>query len=131
MISRSGTVGEVSVVPEGLGPARISTNLMRIVLMQEAMNPLFFSYLFNGSPFILNQVSDLCSGSTRDFLNQKILKAIVFPLPPRTEQDRIVEEVERRLSVVTATQQAISANQTRSGRLRQSILQQAFNGRLV
>jgi type I restriction enzyme, S subunit len=54
-----------------------------------------------------------------------------IPLPPPAEQKRIVEEVERRLSVVTATQQAIRANQTRSGRLRQSILQQAFNGRLV
>lgn len=54
-----------------------------------------------------------------------------FPLPPINEQERIVAEVERRLSVVAATQQVIDANLARAGRLRQSILQKAFSGRLV
>ncbi len=131
IISRSGTVGEVCVVPEGLGDARISTNLMRIVLDQNVMDPDYFVYLFNGSPFVLKQVSEMCSGSTRDFLNQKILKAIIFPIPPLAEQHRIVAEVERRLSVITATEQAIITNLSRAERLRQSILHRAFTGQLV
>jgi type I restriction enzyme S subunit len=52
-------------------------------------------------------------------------------LPPLAEQKRIVDEVERRLSVVTAAQQTITANHTRANRLRQSILQQAFSGQLL
>ena len=47
------------------------------------------------------------------------------------EQERIVNEVERRLSVVDAKEQAIATNLARAERLRQSILQQAFSGRLV
>jgi type I restriction enzyme S subunit len=131
LISRSGTVGEVCIVPEGLGNARFSTNLMRIVLTPGSMLPKFFRFLFNGSPFVLDQVSELCSGSTRDFLNQKILKSIVFPLPPLAEQRRIVAEVERRLSLVGALEASVGAALARAGRLRQAVLKQAFEGRLV
>lgn len=51
-------------------------------------------------------------------------------LPPLAEQERIVAEVERRLSVVTAIEQTITANLSRAERLRQSILHRAFTGQL-
>ncbi len=130
LISRSGTVGEVCVVPEHLGEARISTNVMRVVLDQEVMLSDFFVMLFNGSPFVLDQITELCKGSTRVFLNQSILKSIVFPLPPLDEQRRIVAEVERRLSVVGEVESAVEAGLVRAGRLRQSVLRSAFEGRL-
>jgi len=68
LISRSGTVGEVCVVPEGLGESRISTNLMRVSLAPNGMLPIFFTFLFNGSPYVLDQVTDLCKGSTRQIV---------------------------------------------------------------
>ena len=131
LISRSGTVGQVCVVPEGLGEARMSTNLMRVVLARDGMLPHFFSLLFNGSPFVLAQVSELCSGSTRDFLNQKILSSVVFSGPPLAEQQRIVSEVERRLSVADEMEKAVEQSLKRAERLRQSILKRAFEGKLV
>ncbi len=131
LISRSGTVGEACVVPAGIGDARLSTNLMRITLAKEYVSPQYFCLLLNGSPTVLDQVSALCSGSTRDFLNGKILRSIVFPLPPSAEQRRIVAEVDRRLSVIQQTEVAVEANLTRAERLRQSILKRAFAGKLV
>ena len=59
------------------------------------------------------------------------VSALPIPLPPLAEQHRIVTDVERRLSVIQQTEAAIQANLTRAGRLRQSILKQAFSGRLV
>jgi type I restriction enzyme S subunit len=64
-------------------------------------------------------------------INQGDVGITPVPLPPLAEQECIVAEVERRLSVVTVTEQAISANLSRAERLRQSILHRAFNGRLV
>jgi type I restriction enzyme S subunit len=53
------------------------------------------------------------------------------PLPPLTEQVRIIGEAERQLSVVKELDVVVSANLQRATRLRQSILQRAFTGALV
>jgi type I restriction enzyme S subunit len=131
LVSRSGTVGETCVVPQGLGEARMSTNLMRICLGPNAMVPQFFCLLFKGSPTVLEQVTRLCGGSTRDFLNGDILRSLVFPLPPLAEQHRIISEVERHLSVIQAAETGVAANLKRAERLRQAILKRAFEGKLV
>ena len=52
-------------------------------------------------------------------------------IPPLAEQKRIVNEFERRQSIVLAGQKIVKANLLRMERFRQSILQQAFSGYLV
>ena len=54
-----------------------------------------------------------------------------MPLPPLAEQQRIVAEVERRLSVVDQMEAAVGSGLKRAERLRQAILKRAFEGRLV
>lgn len=56
---------------------------------------------------------------------------IEFPLPPLKEQEYIVAEVEHRLSVIDELEITVQANLTRADRLRQSVLSQAFSGRLL
>jgi len=131
IISRSGTVGDVCVVPDNIGAARFSTNVMRIRFLCGAPIPQFIAVLLNGSPFVLSQISKLCRGTTRDFLNQRILSAIALPIPPLYEQHRILQEIDRQLSVARAIEDYLAASETRCGRLRQCILKWAFEGRLV
>ena len=84
------------------------------------------------------------SGVSRKFLERRIrttagqsgisgsdLKSMPIPLPPLAEQHRIVAEVERRLSVIQQAESAVEASMIRAERLRQSILKQAFSGKLV
>ena len=61
----------------------------------------------------------------------QVLSQLAVPLPPLTEQRRIVAEVERRLSVAQQAEATVEASLARAERLRQSILRQAFSGRLV
>ena len=70
-------------------------------------------------------------GAGKPGLNLENLRELPIALPPLAEQERIVAEVERRLSVVAVNEKAIATNLSRAERLRQSILQQAFSGRLV
>ncbi|OQB92721.1 MAG: Type-1 restriction enzyme EcoKI specificity protein [Verrucomicrobia bacterium ADurb.Bin118] len=64
-------------------------------------------------------------------INLDVLQKVAIPLPPLAEQERIVTEVERRLSVVEELDSVVTANLQRASRLRQSILQKAFSGELV
>ena len=59
------------------------------------------------------------------------VQALPVPLPPLAEQQRIVAEVDRRLSVLDALGASLDANLARCARLRQAILKRAFEGRLV
>lgn len=59
------------------------------------------------------------------------MAAFPLPLPPLTEQAQIVAEVEARLSNVTQLEEVIEANLKRAEHERQSILGEAFAGRLV
>jgi type I restriction enzyme, S subunit len=56
---------------------------------------------------------------------------VEFPLPPLEEQHAIVEEVDRHFSLIDAADRAISLGLARAARLRQSILKDAFEGKLV
>ncbi len=64
-------------------------------------------------------------------MNKSRVQEIPIPLPPLAEQHRIVAEVERRLSVVQQAEAAVEAGLKRVERLHQSILKQAFSGKLV
>ena len=64
-------------------------------------------------------------------INQTDVCSTQVPLPPLAEQRRIVAEVERRLSVVQQAEATVEVSLARAERLRQSILKQAFSGRLV
>jgi type I restriction enzyme, S subunit len=64
-------------------------------------------------------------------VNGTKLQAFIFPLPPQAEQDRILAEVDRKLSVVEEQEFVIGQNLLRAERLRQSILKRAFEGKLA
>ncbi|MDP2199586.1 MAG: restriction endonuclease subunit S, partial [Sulfurimicrobium sp.] len=63
-------------------------------------------------------------------INLEVLEAVCVPLPPLSEQHRIVAEVDRRLSILSETEAQVETNLRRAERLRQSILSRAFSGDL-
>jgi type I restriction enzyme S subunit len=91
----------------------------------------YLNYFWN-SPDGSEQVMRV-AGSTSGLYTLSISKIskLPVPLPPLAEQQAIVAEVERRLSVVAEMEAAVAANLARAERLRQAILREAFAGRLV
>ncbi len=68
----------------------------------------------------------LSDGSNVPQINHKDIDPLPLPLPPRAEQERIVAEVDRRLSIVREVEVAVDANLKRALVLRQALLTTAF-----
>lgn len=64
-------------------------------------------------------------------INGTKLKAYPFPITSLTEQEKIVQEIEFRLSVCDKIEETIEQSLLQAESLRQSILKKAFEGKLV
>jgi len=71
------------------------------------------------------------SGGVQPNLNLGIVREIALPLPPQAEQELVVEAVESQLSVIDQLEAELAAKFKSIQALRQSILRQAFVGKLV
>ncbi len=93
-------------------------------------NQKWLSYLLQ-SPFVFNQAEKTATGTAQKTVALSSLRNFEIPLCLLEEQHRIVEEIESRLSVCDKLEEAIAASLKQSEALRQSILKQAFEGKLV
>ena len=130
IISRSGTVGEICSVPSRMEGSLLSTNLMRVSLNPKVVLSEYFIYLFQSKGVVLDQVKELCKGSTRIFLNQTILKQIQFPIPSIKKQEQIIDEIESRMSICDNIEKTVDTALQQAEAMRQSILKKAFEGEL-
>ena len=64
-------------------------------------------------------------------INLAILREVAVPLPPEKEQQKIIDEIEKCLSVAEGIEVSAEQNMLRAERLSQSILKKAFSGKLV
>jgi type I restriction enzyme, S subunit len=101
-----------------------------ILKLADSVDRFYLQHALN-SPFCYAQAQRFTHGVGNQDLGLTRMVNIVLPLPPLAEQQRIVAEVERRLSVVAEVEAALAANLKRAERLRQSILKRAFEGKLV
>jgi type I restriction enzyme S subunit len=126
LLSRYGTVGVVRVVRTARQfQASYSIAIIKTLQTVKLTNYLAISLR---SEIIQNQIKRDVRATAQPDLGLAHIKLFGVPLPPFAEQERIVAEVERRLSVVEELEAVVSANLRRATRLRQSVLQRAFAG---
>ncbi len=76
-------------------------------------------------------IQALGAGSTVPGIDRKSILGITFPFPPVLEQNKIVEELEIRLSLCNNVNKDLQQNIKHAKALRQSILRTSFEGKLV
>ena len=125
-------VGKTAVVSTELEPYHsFASYLLRFRLIETEMMPKWFHIYATsqlGRVFIEQHAA---SSAGQNNVSLSLIHRMPIPLPPLAEQRRIVAEVERRLSVIRQAGAAVGVNLARAERLRQSILKQAFSGKLV
>ena len=129
IISRSGTIAELCMLPDGIKSGLISTNLMKISVDKNVIYPEFFCHQIKGASHVRDMLADFCSGSTRLFLMQTILKKMIFPLPPLAEQKQIVEKLEKLMAYCDELEANIRTSKGHAKTLLQVALKEALEPR--
>ena len=94
-----------------------------------------FFILFYGSPYVQDYLITDSVGTTMNNLNQKLLSRLLIPIPPRTEQVRIVSVVDGLFNLVNIYDRMKSEldllNNSLRENIKKSILQEAIQGKTV
>ena len=128
IVSRGATVGRMCVVNTDRQFCLLGSVIL--IKVNKDINSEFLNYVLK-SP-IANQKMITISGATaQQAIYLRDIKKIAIPLAPIEEQHQIVQEIESRFSVANKLEEAIEQSLQQAEALRQSILKQAFEGKLV
>ncbi|MDP1729522.1 MAG: restriction endonuclease subunit S, partial [archaeon] len=86
-----------------------------------------FTKMFLNSPIGKYSSEKLIDGSTGQIvIKTSLLKEIKFPLPPLTEQKRIVEKVDKLMAYCDELKKQVKENQENSEKLMSAVLKESF-----
>ena len=129
LIARSGVnLGMAAVVPEKYD----GYNAIDVVIAVPKKESVLPEYLaqYTNSPYGLEVVRKNQHGAAQGHLNVKEYGNLPILLPSLNDQRSLLEKIESRSSVCDSIQQTIDTSLQQAEALRQSILKQAFEGRL-
>jgi type I restriction enzyme S subunit len=86
---------------------------------------------FLNGPLGREQAKLAATGSAHPHINLGDIRKYIIAVPPREEQETIVKEIERRLSVIDEFDAIADGSLKRAEVLRRSVLSRAFSGRLI
>lgn len=129
IMSCSGTMGRVAIVPDGIKRGIINQALLKLTPSSKILNT-FLKFWMESEAF-QDALKEYAGGAAiQNVASVKILKEIKVPLPSVEEQKRLVDKLESILAesqrLETIYQQKLAALDA----LKKSLLDQAFKGEL-
>ena len=133
IVSCAGTIGETYLLPSDASIGIINQALMRVSLFDLNMAEywqIYFAYM------LLNEAQMKGAGSAiKNIPPFEYLKAVLVPIPPLSEQNRLIERYNMILSLIDKYELEANKlnilNQNIYDKLKKSVLQEAIQGRLV
>jgi len=122
-------IGRLAIWDASVAPCVHQNHLIKVRLLMPEMGKLVLYWLLSLQG---RQCIKAVANSTTGLYTLSISKVshLPSPLAPLREQQVIIQEVESRLSVAAEIERTIDVNLKRAERMRQSILKQAFSGKL-
>lgn len=108
-------------------PAAHNQNTAAILVSKTLCQPKYIYYFLQLNYENTRRVG---SGNNQKALNKERVRAIRVPFAPIAEQSIIVKEIEKRLSICKNIEQTVNTALAQADAMRQSILKQAFEGKI-
>lgn len=126
VMSRKGTVGKCALYPAGLQKGVMHSDVLRIRLAKNVVNPIFLCFQLRISKKVEKQIEALSEGAIMAGINVSKLKSINVLYPPLPLQNQFANMVEK----VNAMKERYTKSLVELENLYNSLSQRAFNGEL-
>lgn len=130
LISSRGTIGKMTIVPDGSEIGILHPCLIRIRLDEMSVFKKFLWWYMNKSSLFLESVKIESNSTTIDVIYSNVLSEIKFPIPPLVEQKEIVEYLEKYIKEID---DLVSLEQKKIELLkeyRQSLISEVITGKI-
>ncbi|GGO34440.1 type I restriction enzyme EcoEI specificity protein [Gemmobacter aquaticus] len=112
-------------------PVAYPDTMIRLAIDRDVALAEYFLLVWN-SRILRDQIETAARTTAGIYkINQPHICGFAFPLPPLEEQNELVHILDAQLSAIDATEAEITTALAKIAALRQSILKEAFSGRLV
>lgn len=128
LIGKIGNAGRIYYMPTLNRPASLAMNLFCLRFVGVSSKYLYLHLLTSRSS---QEIKSYVKGVGNPTIDKISIRSLNISLPSRAEQNRIVEELEAKISVIEQVEADIETQLKKSETLRQSILKKAFSGQLV
>ncbi len=128
LFSKDGTVGKVVLIKYNKEFVVLSS--LAIIRPKQIIESKFLYYILKSPQFLIEATNKKVGVAIRRII-LATLKKISVPLPSLLEQQQIVAEIEKRFAVADEMEKAVNDSLLQAEKLKQSILKQAFAGKLV
>jgi type I restriction enzyme, S subunit len=122
--------GDSAIYPENAPPGIITSDCLKFRVWDKHADRKFYRYCIE-SVLVKKQLGLITKGVAQKKISLDRFRSICLPFTSLNEQKRVVEEIESRLSVSDKLGSTIEQEVTQAEALRQSILKQAFEGKLI
>lgn len=134
MCMTGGTVGKTVFLGEIIEKLYLNQRVAAIRVENKSIIDIEYLYCVISSNFIKNIINTQ-KNSTNDNISMKLIQEFPIPLPPLSEQKRIVEKIEELMPLVEAYEESWKRleelNKKFPEDMKKSLLQEAIKGKLV
>ena len=131
IVSCSGTIGRILMLPDNPKPGIINQALLRIRIDERLISHNFFLYLFRSEMFQKLILVETRGSAMKNIAGVKDLKLISITIPPLPEQHRIVAKIEELFSELDNGIENLKKAREQLKTYRQAVLKYAFEGKLT
>lgn len=124
-------LGKCSLVYKIPEPCVFESNIMKLKVIHSLCKAQFITYYLSSMLGLKQLRKNAKQAVNQASINQKDVTSVPIPICSLSEQNKIVEEIESRFTMCDILETSINESLQKAEALRQSILKQAFEGKLV